>query len=111
VSFGVHRINHLFHHAVCGYHHCDPAGIGFARSTAGPKSHPKNPLRVTQKWEIEIKLLGKGPIVLDRIKAHTKDFDLLVSIAVFSVAKLATFNGSARRGCFRVEPKQDTAAA
>ena len=110
MSLGVHGIHHLFHHTIGVNHHCDPAGTGFIRTTARSKSHSQNAICVTQKREIEIKLLSKSSIVFDRIKAHSKDFDLLVAIDVFSVAKLATFNRSARGVGFRVKPEQYTAA-
>ena len=82
----------------------DTFGIPGLGIVARPVGQAECAIRIAQEEEGKIKLLGKGRILSNRIKAHTEDFNILGLKVCNLVAEPATFRRSTRCIGLGVEP-------
>jgi hypothetical protein len=89
---------------------CDAPRVSGGRLITSPVSHAYRAICVAQQAEREIELLGKGAVLGFGVEAHAKDFDILCGELLGSITEPNTFDCSAGRVGFRVEPQDDRAA-
>jgi len=74
-----------------------PSPIGFAQNMA----------RIAQEREAEAGIVGKGPVVFDRIKAHTENLHVALREGVIEDEEPAPFGGSPAGTSFGIKPQDD----
>ena len=83
----------------------DTFGIACRGIITCPVGQAECAVRIAQEQEGKIKLLGKGSILSNRIKAHPEDFNILGLEVCNVVTEPATFGRSTGSICLWIEPQ------
>jgi hypothetical protein len=80
-----------------------------ARQTGapGPISFAQDMVRIAQEREAEASIVGKGSVVLDRIKAHAADLHVALREGVIEGEEPSPFGGSPAGAGFGVKPQDN----
>ena len=80
-----------------------------ARQTGAPSpiGLAQDMVRIAQEREAETGIVGKGPVVFDRIKAHTENLHVALREGVIEDEEPAPFGGSPPGASFGIKPQDD----
>ena len=80
-----------------------------ARQTGAPSpiGFTQNMARIAQEREAEAGIVGKGPVVFDRIKAHAENLHVALREGIIEGEEPAPFGGSPPSAGLGIEPQDD----
>ena len=80
-----------------------------ARQTGAPSpiGLAQDMVRIAQEREAETGIVGKGPVVFDRIKAHAENLHVALREGVIEGEEPAPFGGSPPGAGFGIKPQDD----
>ena len=76
-------------------------------STPSPIGFAQDMVRITQEWEAEAGIVGKGSVVFNRIKAHAENLHVALCKGIIEGEEPAPFGGSPPGAGFGIKPQDD----